>query len=168
MLDKSLFSVLITIMTISLVMMGCVPIEQLAIDDGGQTSEGKQIIDEGGLVATLADTTWELAVIREFDALLLAVTDSPAVIEFKANGAFTAMTGCGEVAGNYTLDAGDLESISFEAMVTTSVASCTDDQVAQGLAMENLIQNAIRYSIEDETLTIAIDDNNDAKFELKS
>ena len=133
------------------------------IDEGGLTAEEGQPIDDGGLVVpVVANTAWELLAIRDYDALLAADENSPAIIEFKEDGTFHMTTGCGELAGTYTLDG---ETISFEVQMTTMVENCSELQVQQALAVENLLMNATSYSVEEETLTIAIDGNNDARFE---
>ena len=175
MLNKKNTITLFTLIAIILMMVGCSAETQSPIDDGGLTvEEGQPIddggltveegqpIDDGGLTLPIEDTAWKLLAIRDFDALLAADMDSPAIIEFKADGTFHMSTGCGEMGGIYTLDG---ETISFEVQMTTVVADCTEIQVAQALAIESLMQDVTSYSISGETLTLSIDENNDAKFE---
>jgi|GEM_PF-1259878 len=122
--------------------------------------DSHQMIDEGGLFA-LEDTVWELMAVRALDALTAADTDRPAIVTFNTDGTFHVNTGCGELAGSYSVDG---DTISFEVQMTTAMADCSEIQVGQGLAIENLIQNATNFSIEGGTLTLAIDDDNDANF----
>ena len=164
MLNKKNTITLLTFIAIVLMLVACSSETQSPIDDGGLTVEEEQPIDDGGLVAPVGveDTAWKLLAIRDFDALIAADMDSTAIIEFKADGTFHMSTGCGEMGGSYTIDG---ETISFEVAMTTSAADCTELQVAQALAVESLMQDVTSYSISDETLTLSVDENNDAKFE---
>ena len=164
MLNKKNTITLLTFIAIVLMLVACSSETQSPIDDGGLTVEEEQPIDDGGLVAPVGveDTAWKLLAIRDFDAQIAADMDSTAIIEFKADGTFHMSTGCGEMGGIYTLDG---ETISFEVQMTTVVADCTEIQVAQALAIESLMQDVTSYSTSGETLTLSIDENNDAKFE---
>ncbi len=124
----------------------------------------KQKIDNDGLTPVVVNNTWELLTIRELDAIMKADTDKPAVLELKEDGTFNMATGCGELSGTFTLD-GNI--VAFEVMLATTVITCSDTQVEQALAVENIMQYATRYGIEGDELVVAIDDNRDAMFKLK-
>ena len=113
-------------------------------------------------MSTIENTAWELLVIRDFDALLAADMDNPAIIEFNDDGTFHMSTGCGQLGGTYTLDG---ENITFEVQMTTLAADCGDDQVAQALVIEEFLPDVTRYSIDEETLTLAIDGRSRCNFQ---
>jgi heat shock protein HslJ len=98
---------------------------------------------------------------------MVADETSSAVLEFKEVGSFHMTTGCGELAGNYVLDASDENAITFEVMMTTLVEGCTDAQVRQGLAVEDLIMKSTSFSVDSDSLTIAIDSDHDATFSFQ-
>lgn len=120
------------------------------------------VTEEGALLPPgLEKTAWKLLVIRDGDALVEALADSPAQIDLD-NGKFNASTGCGMVAGTYAVSG---NKITFNVEMTTMMADCSEQQMQQGLAFEEVLNAATKFYLDNANLTLVLENSSTATLE---
>jgi len=105
-------------------------------------------------VATLENTSWQLASFGAFGMEIPVIADSLITLEFSADGEVGGSGGCNSYSGVYQVQN---DTLLFSEIVSTLIACVDEDVMQQEIDYLAALQVADRFVIAGDTLTIWYD-----------
>ena len=99
--------------------------------------------------------TWKLTAYGPKETPTPAVADEEATLTFDGKGNVTGNGGCNSLGGTYKVEG---DKITFSDVSSTLMA-CDDVRMAQEGAVSQVLSGTVEYTIKDNTLTLANNDN---------